>query len=32
MAHRVGYGDQGYFARIYKQHFGYSPRDTPSTG
>ncbi|WP_296239921.1 MULTISPECIES: helix-turn-helix domain-containing protein [unclassified Psychrobacter] len=32
VAHRVGYGDQGYFSRIYKQHFGYSPRDTPSTG
>ena len=30
VAHRVGYGDQGYFARIYKQHFGYTPRDTPS--
>ncbi len=32
VAHRVGYGDQGYFSRIYKQHFGYTPRDTPSTG
>ena len=32
VAHRVGYTDQGYFSRIYKQHFGYSPRDTPSTG
>ena len=32
VAHRVGYGDQGYFARIYKQHFGYTPRDTPSIG
>lgn len=32
VSHRVGYGDQGYFSRIYKQHFGYSPRDTPSTG
>ncbi|WP_201553842.1 AraC family transcriptional regulator [Psychrobacter immobilis] len=32
VAHRVGYADQGYFSRIYKQHFGYSPRDTPSTG
>ena len=32
VAHRVGYGDQGYFSRIYKQHFGYSPRDTPSIG
>lgn len=32
VAHRVGYGDQGYFARIYKQHFGYTPRETPSTG
>ena len=30
VAHRVGYGDQGYFSRIYKQHFGYTPRDTPS--
>ena len=32
VSHRVGYGDQGYFSRIYKQHFGYTPRDTPSTG
>ena len=32
VAHRVGYTDQGYFSRIYKQHFGYSPRDTPGTG
>lgn len=32
VAHRVGYGDQGYFSRIYKQHFDYTPRDTPSTG
>ncbi len=32
VAHRVGYGDQSYFSRIYKQYFGYSPRDTPSTG
>lgn len=32
VAHRVGYSDQGYFARIYKQHFGYTPRDTPSIG
>ena len=32
VAHRVGYGDQGYFARIYKQHFGYTPRDTSGTG
>lgn len=31
VAHRVGYDDQGYFSRIYKQHFGYSPRDTPGT-
>ena len=31
VAHRVGYADQGYFSRIYKQHFGYSPRDTPGT-
>lgn len=31
VAHRVGYGDQGYFSRIYKQHFGYTPRDTPTT-
>ncbi len=28
VAHRVGYNDQGYFSRIYKQHFGYTPRDT----
>ena len=28
VAHRVGYGDQSYFSRIYKQHFGYVPRDT----
>ncbi|MGP5647130.1 AraC family transcriptional regulator [Psychrobacter celer] len=32
VAHRVGYGDQSYFSRIYKQYFGYPPRDTPSTG
>ncbi|WP_083756036.1 helix-turn-helix domain-containing protein [Psychrobacter arcticus] len=32
VAHRVGYGDQGYFSRIYKQHFGYTPRNTPNTG
>ena len=28
VAHRVGYDDQSYFSRIYKQHFGYTPRDT----
>ena len=32
VAYRVGYRDQSYFSRIYKQHFGYSPRDTPSIG
>ncbi|MDE0490094.1 helix-turn-helix domain-containing protein [Psychrobacter sp. A3] len=31
VAHRVGYGDQSYFSRIYKQYFGYPPQDTPST-
>lgn len=29
VAHAVGYSDQSYFSRIYKQYFGYSPRDTP---
>ena len=29
VAHRVGYGDQSYFSRIYKQYFGHTPRDTP---
>lgn len=28
VAHRVGYADQSYFSRIYKQYFGYAPRDT----
>lgn len=28
VAQRVGYADQGYFARIYKQYFGYTPKDT----
>lgn len=32
VAHRVGYGDQSYFSRIYKQYFGYPPRDTRSKG
>lgn len=32
VAYRVGYGDQSYFSRIYKQYFGYPPRDTSSTG
>lgn len=31
VAHKVGYGDQSYFSRIYKQYFGYTPRDTPKT-
>ena len=31
VAYRVGYNDQSYFSRIYKQYFGYSPRDTPKT-
>ena len=28
IAQKVGYGDQSYFSRIYKKHFGYSPKDT----
>ncbi|WP_198335840.1 helix-turn-helix domain-containing protein [Psychrobacter celer] len=32
VTHRVGYGDQSYFSRIYKQYFGYPPQDTRSKG
>lgn len=30
VGYQVGFTDQSYFSRIYKQHFGFSPKDTPS--
>ena len=32
VGYQVGFTDQSYFSRIYKQQFGYSPKDTPSNG
>ena len=29
VGYQVGFMDQSYFSRIYKQQFGYSPKDTP---
>ena len=29
VAYQVGFTDQSYFSRIYKQHFGFPPKDTP---
>jgi len=30
VGYQVGFTDQSYFSRIYKQQFGYPPKDTPS--
>lgn len=30
IGYQVGFTDQSYFSRIYKQKFGYPPKDTPS--
>lgn len=31
VGYQVGFTDQSYFSRIYKKHFGFPPKDTPST-
>lgn len=30
VGYQVGFTDQSYFSRVYKKHFGFSPKDTPS--
>ena len=28
IAYEVGFQDAGYFSKVYKKHFGYSPKET----